>query len=264
MSKKINVGPDYDPMTVKEIAKYTGLNTNGVNSRMHRGITGKALLEKADFTNVTKKYVVGSGRPSMSITEIVNLTGLSPSVVRTRIKYGLTGKALFAPAQSNSQAKIYNVGPDRPPMTIAEIVALTGLNSGTVHQRLKRGLTGKALFAPAQKKNRSQVYDVGPNHPPMTITQISEFTGINRSTIANRIFSYHMTGERLLVRTNTRPNAKVSRDHRFDVGPDHPPMTAKEISERTGLSLGSIDNRIRKGWHGAELLKPNLKPRRSE
>lgn len=156
--------------------------------------------------------------------------------------------------------KKFEVGPSHPPMTVAEIANLTGLSHSSVYKRLKHGLTGQALLAPAKNNNQEKVYDVGPNHPPMTITQISNFTGINRKTISGRILDHHLTGERLLEKTYTRTNTKISRNHRFDVGPNHPPMTIDEISNLTGLSRNTIDTRIRKyQMSGAKLLQPNLK-----
>lgn len=157
-------------------------------------------------------------------------------------------------------AKKYDVGPDHPPMTVTEIANLTGISPSSVHKRLKHGTIGSALLAPAKINNREKVYDVGPSHSPMTITEISNYTGINRKTITSRILNHHMTGERLLEKLHTRSNAKISRNHRFDVGPDYPPMTIEEISKVTGLPFNTISTRIRKyNMTGAELLQPSLK-----
>lgn len=57
--------------------------------------------------------------------------------------------------------------------------------------------------------------------------------------------------------TKKKPRRKTgSHVARHDVGPYREPMTTREIADYLGTTPHNIRARIRKGWHGEDLLKP--------
>lgn len=256
MTKKFDVGSDHDPMTVKELAEYTGLNTSGVYGRIHRGITGEALLEKSNATRQAKKYDVGPNHDPMTMTEISKYTGLNFKTIYARIMfYHWTGERLLegpstkrvrrdSSALIASRSTKYNVGPDHPPMDMHEIAEFTGLPISTIESRIRiRHLTGTDLIQTSLRQIPQ--HDVG-NGQLMTVRQIAETAHIGIGTVHSRL-EKGITGPALL---------KPARLTKYDVGPNHPKLTMSEITQLTGLTRGQVNYRLEKGLRGEKLIAP--------
>jgi hypothetical protein len=86
----------------------------------------------------------------LTIAEIAKRAGITPAGVRLRLRAGLRGAELVAaPLPRGERAErrgpTYDVGGGRRLM-VREIVALTGIDKGTIRGRVARGLRGPELL----------------------------------------------------------------------------------------------------------------------
>ncbi len=155
--KKYTYKSPYDDTyyTIKEIAEQTGLKTGKLGRRAREGLRGfklwstdvyktKSLWDRALYKNPEdgKRY---------SVNQIAEMTGVMPNAVKTRIRKGESGEALFrqrgAPdarnntctedscnlTDSRSSADIQKLLDAMPGPTKYETETLSGANSGAVH-----------------------------------------------------------------------------------------------------------------------------------
>lgn len=259
---KYDVGPNHPKLSVSEIAKLTGLATSTVDYRIKKGITGVDLLaprgHAGTFANTDPifRYDVGPNHPKMSATEIAELTGLTEDAIHHRYRRGLRGSQLIEQQHSPKKKPIrkFAVGPGYPPLTVLEISKIAGVSTSAIVSRYNNGWRGADLLAPSQDRRKTTnqdktKYNVGQNHPKMTIKEIAEFTGLGRQTIRQRLHR-GVTGEKLL--------ADVRDPKLYDVGPNHPKLSIDQIVKISGISKHSVAARIKRGVTGADLLLHRL------
>ena len=130
-------------LTVRQIALQSGCEPSAIYARLHRGVTGVALLA----SRVTKLYDCGNGQ-KLTVKQIMQRTGLGEASVRSRISRGVTGRDLLRKERRDAAAprsstmvlaiRIADAYPDRLPTT-KEIRALHPMSVGAA-ERWRRAL----------------------------------------------------------------------------------------------------------------------------
>ncbi len=155
--KKYSYKSPYDGKlyTIKEIAEQTGLKTGKLGRRAREGLRGFALwstdVYKAKSLWDQARYKNPEDGKRYSINQIAEMTGVMPNAVKTRIRKGESGEALFrqrgAPDARNNPCiedpldlietrtatDIRRALEALPSPTRYETEILAGANSGEVH-----------------------------------------------------------------------------------------------------------------------------------
>lgn len=105
---------------------------------------------RAVGNRVPALHDIGDGR-LLSAAGIAQLVGISDKAMYDRLKRGLTGNALLAPA--GSHVARYEI--DGAHLTVAEIAARVGVGPVAIYYRLSRGYRGKALLARSMRRSQT-------------------------------------------------------------------------------------------------------------
>lgn len=213
------------------------------------------------MTRTPKKYDVGPDHAPMTVTEIAQHTGTGIDTIYARIKQGKTGIKLLTPKDptKNQSPQKYKIGFNQPPMTLKEISQLTGLSVSTLQYRINQGYRGKRIVQePMHANSATNYYNVGPDHPKMTIPEISKMTGVSATTLRRRIKA-GVTGRALL-----KPVNRPSKQSKFYLEKRHFPATITEIAHLSGVSVSTIQKRSAAGLNGLELIADSNDPEKSQ
>ena len=155
-------------------------------------------------------------------------------------------------------------------ITIRELAARIGVSKSALHHRVKSGMTGDALTAPAVERKPVEITHNGETH---TADEWSKITGIRAKTIRQRLKDGWTTQEALTPGRRVRP-AKMTPHQKqrlnFSRGAPRAPkgqlhafngksLTLRQWSNETGIPLNTLQVRLgRQGWSIEQALSTPL------
>lgn len=200
---------------------------------------------------------------TLSCSEWAEELGIGRGIIYKRLRLGWpTERVLSTHRRVTKRVRPVEEAPlikfDGQPTSIAEVSRATGIPYATLYRRVRLGLSDEMVLSPV-KGERTITH----NGRTMTLSEASREYGIPIKNIQNRV-EKGWPAERVLAPTMTAKEAAAGRRrpaaHRRTFLVNGEELTAKEIASRAGVSVSTIDARLRRGLSGDALIAPLHRP----
>lgn len=229
--------------TRRELAAMSVLTEDEIQARYDRGLRG------LDLVNKPSKPYSPKVESNLFVKDTINLepdrAGLEGNLIKSRSK--------IKRPQDDGLIRVNYGGKFR---TLLELAKLTGLNENLIMKGYRGGLRGTDLVRYGEKESKivSPIRDNLAEYrgEVLNLTELSEVTGIKRSTLADR-YCKGMRGSKLTgpVHSGFKDTSNLRTiEYRGK------PITFRQLSSLSGIKKSTLRSRYSRGLREEDLVAP--------